>query len=151
MRFGFDVARLLETDGIKAYFEDMPTEPYDPDDPFPPDYLGEFGFNVVDAEQGWIWRSTGELAYGFDPFVGDANWIFSTGVEQEQIRSLVRNLTTRNSDGMELQLEFTPDGGNVQVLRRLTVSTADLVDLSDRSAGFVQAIMQRCPLVGGGN
>ena len=149
--FGFEVASLLDTPEIERYFEDMPTEPYDPDAVFPPNFLGELTFLLVDNSEPWSWIAIGELAHGFDPFVRDTAWIFLPGPQNERNRELVSQLTRKPSNDIEIALEFRPEGGSATVLRRIPMSNAGLVDLARQSPSWVEAIAERCPAAGGGD
>lgn len=150
-RFGFETAELLDTPEIARYFEDKPRQPRDQDSVFPPSYRGELTFLLVDNSEPWSWISIGELAYGFDPFVQDAAWIFLPGPQQERNRELVGNLTRIPSNDIEITLEFRPEGGPATVLRRVPMSNMGLVELARQSPSYVEGIMERCPAAGGGS
>lgn len=149
--FGFEVAGLLDTPEIEQYFEDMPTEPYDPDAVFPPNFLGELTFMLVDKGEPWSWIAIGELAYGFDPFVQERSWIFLPGPQNERNRELVSRLTRFPSNDIEMMLEFRPELSSATVLRRIPLSNTGLVELARQSPSWVEAILERCPAAGGGD
>lgn len=143
--FGFEVAQLLDTPEVERYFEDIPTEPYDPDAVFPPSYRGELTFLLVDSAEPWSWIAIGEVAHGFDPFVRDRAWIFLPGPQNERNRELVSRMTSVPSNEIEIALEFRPEGGSGTVLRRIPLSNDGLVQLARQSGSYVEAIMERCP------
>lgn len=144
-RFGFETAQLLETPEVEQYFEDKPKQPSDPNAVFPPSFLGELTFLLVDNSEPWSWIAIGELAFGFDPFVQDSAWIFLPGPQNERNQELVSRLTRFPSNDIELMLEFRPEGGSATVLRRIPLSNTGLVELARQSPSYVGAILERCP------